>query len=295
MATYTIKEVENITGIKAHSLRVWEQRYCLLKPNRTKTNIRFYTEEDLKFLLNVSLLLKNGEKISKIARLSAVEVQTKAAQFVNLNKNIDEQLDALVLAMIDLDQERFSTILDIHIEQDGFKQTFKEVISPFLERLSLFWMSGTIKPVHERFMTYILEEKLTVACSQLPQADAKAPLALLYLAVGETHELTLMMAKYFFKRYGFNILYLGIRNDMQDLATLACAQKPDYIFTVLSESFISTSPVEYLTELKTIFPTSKIYVTGFLTIASNFQASNNLKILDGLQELVQLLEKEVAP
>ena len=163
MAVYSIKDLEKLSGIKAHTIRVWEQRYGLLEPKRTKTNIRYYQDEDLRFLLNVALLNKNGLKISKIAELEKEEVAEKVAAISEINFEYGTQLDALTLSMIEMDEYKFDRIINTNIDQLGFERTMLEIIYPFLDKLSVLWLTGSINPVQESFITYLIRQKIIAA------------------------------------------------------------------------------------------------------------------------------------
>lgn len=159
MAVYSISDLEKLSGIKAHTIRVWEQRYSIIEPKRTKTNIRYYQDADLKFLLNIALLNKNGIKISKIAKMSKGEIAEKVAAISEINFEYGTQLDALTISMIEMDESKFDRIVSTNIQQSGFEHTMLEIIYPFLEKLSVLWLTGSINPVQENFMSYLIRQK----------------------------------------------------------------------------------------------------------------------------------------
>ena len=163
MAIYSIKDLEKLSGIKAHTLRMWEHRYKIIEPQRTETNIRYYLDEDLKFILNVALLNKNGIKISKISKMSKEEIAQKVAAISEINFEYGTQLDALTISMIEMDEFKFDRIISTNIQQLGFERTMLEIIYPFLDKLSLLWLTGSINPVQENFMSYLIRQKLIVA------------------------------------------------------------------------------------------------------------------------------------
>jgi DNA-binding transcriptional MerR regulator len=163
VAVYSIRDLEKLSGIKAHTIRIWEQRYGIIEPQRTKTNIRYYQDEDLKFLLNIALLNKNGIKISKIAKMTKGEVAEKVAAISEINFEYGTQLDALTISMIEMDEFKFDRIVSTNIQQLGFERTMLEIIYPFLDKLSLLWLTGSINPVQENFMSYLIRQKIIVA------------------------------------------------------------------------------------------------------------------------------------
>ncbi|MEL6124360.1 MAG: MerR family transcriptional regulator, partial [Bacteroidota bacterium] len=130
MVIYSIKDLEKLSGVKAHTLRIWERRYEILKPKRTPTNIRYYMDEDLKHILNVALLNRNGFKISKIAKMGAEEIQKHVAEITDIDESFEGQLDTLTISLLELDEEKFVKLLNKNIEQHGFKEAMLDVIYP---------------------------------------------------------------------------------------------------------------------------------------------------------------------
>ena len=131
MAIYSIKDLENLCGIKAHTIRTWETRYGIVKPQRTKTNIRYYQDEDLKHLLNIAFLNKNGIKISKIAKMSKEEIASRVADMSSVSLEDNTQMDALTLSMIEMDEYKFDRIISTNIQKIGFERTMLNYLSFF--------------------------------------------------------------------------------------------------------------------------------------------------------------------
>jgi Predicted transcriptional regulators len=153
MSHYSIKDVENLSGIKAHTLRIWEQRYDILKPKRTDTNIRYYDDVDLKLILNISVLNKHGHKISKIAQMSEEELRREVILLSERTNDASDKIQALTLCMMDMDEEKFEYLLSQSIKQIGFENTMLKVIFPFLNKIGIFWLAGSVNPAQEHFMT----------------------------------------------------------------------------------------------------------------------------------------------
>jgi len=181
MVIYSIKDIEEITGVKAHTLRIWEKRYDIIQPERTKTNIRYYTEEHLKYILNLTFLNNNGYKISQIAGMSDVEIKEHTSRLSSSDEPLEDQLDVLMIAVINMDDNAVNYVLDKYIDQHGFQKTMDVLINPFLEKLSSFWISGTIKSVHESFISEILRQKTAIELQKLKQPNTKLKKIMLYL------------------------------------------------------------------------------------------------------------------
>lgn len=158
MRTYSIKDLEQLSGIKAHTLRIWEQRYNLLSPKRTETNIRYYDDEDLKLILNVALLNDNGFKISKIVSMDRPEMRDEVMHLTERSLTHDDQIHALTISMIEMDEERFDKILSINILKLGFEQTMMNIIYPFMSKIGVLWQTGAINPAQEHFISNLVRQ-----------------------------------------------------------------------------------------------------------------------------------------
>lgn len=234
MNQFSIKDVEALTGIKQHTLRIWEQRYNFIKPKRTNTNIRFYDDDDLKLLLNISLLNKNGFKISKIAKLSNNEIEEIILEFGNQSDNKLYQLHTLTGCMLNLDEYNFEQIIRNNFTMHGVAKTMTDLIFPFLNHIGVLWMSGAVNPAFEHFITNMIRSKLIVATDMLGYhklSKHNGKKYLLFLPSGETHEIGLLFANYYFRSLGHHTMYLGQNLPANELQVIIQTYKPDYIFT----------------------------------------------------------------
>ncbi len=240
MAEYQIRELAHLTGIKAPTIRVWEQRYGLLQPKRTQTNIRYYDDDDLCALLNVALLTDNGYRISRIALMSptqrAQEVETIACR---PHPGESVVLQQLIQATISLDELTFARSLQSAIDADGLENTMLRIVYPFLERIGILWHTGTINPAQEHLITNLIRQKTIVALDQLglQPSDGYAPTArrfVLYLPETELHELALLLMHYVLRVRGHRVVYLGQNLPTRDLQEVCDKVRPDYLLTVLT-------------------------------------------------------------
>lgn len=275
----------------AHTLRIWEQRYGIINPKRTVTNIRYYTDEDLKSLLNIALLNKNGFKISKIAGMSGEEIAQKVAAISEVNFENATQLDALTISMIEMDESKFEKIVSTNIEQYGFERTMLEVINPFLEKLGLLWLTGSINPAQEHFISSLIRRKIMVAIDNEPiVTDPSVPKFLLYLPENETQELSLLFMHYLLKVRGKRVVYLGQNIPFEDLRTVHDIHRPDFLFTILSETFFKEPVQTYIQKLSRTFHDCTLLLTGYQVVAHPFSAPANVRVLDSLHETIVLLD-----
>lgn len=292
MAVYSIKDLEKLSGIKAHTIRIWEQRYGIVLPQRTKTNIRYYQDTDLKKILNIALLNKNGIKISKIAQMSEQEIADKVAAISEINFEYNTQLDALTLSMIEMDEFKFDRIIRTNIRQLGFEKTMLDIIYPFLDKLGLLWLTGSINPVQESFMSNLIRQKIIVAIDNEPLVVGQdVEKYLIYLPEGESQELSLLVMHYIVRSRRKQVIYLGQNITIEDLKDAYNINKPDYIFTMITESYAHQPVQRYIDRLSESFPDCKILLSGYQVAVQNVTPAENTHILKSLDETIQFIDR----
>jgi DNA-binding transcriptional MerR regulator len=292
VSTYSIKDLEQLSGIKAHTLRIWEQRYNLLQPKRTDTNIRFYDDDDLKLILNVALLNENGVKISKIASMAPNELREEVMRLTERSLTHDDQIHALTICMIEMDEERFDKILSTNILKLGFEQTMLNIIYPFMSKIGLLWQTGAINPAHEHFISNLVRQKLIVAIDgQITQGGGKK--FLLFLPEGELHEISLLFASYLIKSKGHKVIYLGQSTPNDDLLSVFKLHQPDYLLTVITTSPSSEYVQDYVTALSERFTRAQILVTGYQVIGQDLTFPENVRQMSYIRDIKDLLEELV--
>lgn len=207
---FTIKDLENISGIKAHTIRIWEKRYSLLQPNRTETNIRYYSAESLLKLLNVALLNKHNFKISKIAQMSSEQIITNARELAFKFAVNDEAINAFKMSMFQFDKVLFNNTYNKLLHKKTFRQIFKEVFLPFLNHIGLLWQTNTLMPAHEHFISNLIIQKIQLNTEKLEYAATNTDYTyVLFLPDGEIHEIGLMYLNYELVLRGCQTIYLG--------------------------------------------------------------------------------------
>lgn len=261
---YSIKDLERLSNIKAHTLRIWEQRYGMFTPQRTETNIRYYTDTELRYILNVSLLNKNGYKISKIALLSSELIEQEVKKITNSKSDYDSQISALVIAMIDLDEDTFNKIFKDAVIRLGFEEAIIKIIFPFLSKIGNLWITGSIRPLHEHFMSNLIRQKLIATIDAHPkQIKPNAKRFLLFTPENEIHELALLFTYYLLKSRNHDVIYVGLNIPIQDLVSVFSQQQPDYLvscFTVYPKGELLEN---YINILSQNFKNSKIILSGY--------------------------------
>ena len=289
MAIYSIRDLEKLTGIKAHTIRIWEQRYGLVTPARTDTNIRYYTDENLRHLFNVALLNKNGLKISKLAQMTPEEIAAKGAAIAQNNPNPNSQIDALTLAMIDLNEAAFEQVFVEYVGIHKFESAMLELVYPFLDKLRLLWLTNSISPAHEKFVGQIIRRKLMCAVDQaVPKPDS--PVFLLYSPEGEMQELTLLFIQYLLRSRGMRVAYLGANVAVGDLKDACHALKPDYVFTILQEP-LPRHPIQiYVDNIAQAIGNSELLLTGQQFFVGPINLPPSATVLNGLPGTLQFLD-----
>lgn len=291
MSTYSIKDLEQLSGIKAHTLRIWEQRYHFIVPKRTETNIRYYDDKDLKLVLNIALLKDNGLKISKIARMKEEDVLKEVLRLTEKNLRYPDQIHALTLSMIDLDEDRFEKIMATNILKLGFESTMLNIMYPFLSKIGVLWQTGSINPSQEHFISNLIRQKLIVAIDgQFVSNNESHHKYLLYLPEGELHELTLLFLCYAIKARRNKVIYFGQNLPFEDLKSIHDIHKPDYILTIITTSPPAHQLESYVNKLSDTFSDTQILLSGYQVIGHDLKAHQNVSIFTRIDHIIQYVE-----
>ncbi len=248
---FSIKDLENICGIKAHTIRIWEKRYHLLEPKRTDTNIRTYDMESLKKLLNVSFLVNCGYKISRISKLSEEEVYEYINSIVSDKTTVDRSLNSLKLAMFNFNTALFVDTLEGLRERFDFKTVFYDVLLPLLNEIGMLWQTNTINSTHEHFVTNIIKQKLWVEIDQLQKKSTNIEKTfVLYLPAGEINDLSLLFINTIILSKGYRTIFLGANVTLDFLKNLAELQN-NLVFVSYFTLYPHLEDVnEYITSFK---------------------------------------------
>jgi DNA-binding transcriptional MerR regulator len=288
---FSIQEISTLTGIKAHTLRIWEQRYNILKPKRTSTNIRFYDDDDLKLLLNISVLNNEGHRISQIAKLTDEEINARVVEYASHSNDLTVHLQALTSATLNLDEASFERILFTSIQQIGMERTMSEVIFPFMKKIGQMWMSGSIQPAYEHFISNLIRQKLIVAIDGQVRISQKNPRKfLIFLPEGETHELGLLFANYMIRSRGHIAVYLGQSTPLVDLEKVSIKFQPDFLFMTLTAGRLRKPLNEYISALIAKFPVAKLILTGQYAISQKENLPEDTLLIESTEQFVKFLE-----
>jgi DNA-binding transcriptional MerR regulator len=249
-STYSIKDLERLSGIKAHTIRIWEQRHKIIEPKRTDTNIRFYCDDDLRRLLNVSYLVLNGVKISHVANLTEEELHGMVEERACQSNNYTIEINALKMAMFSYSETAFNEAFNLSIQNNGEDETFTKVLGLFISELGILWQTNTVKISHEHFISNLIKQKLFSAidqCQVKPRADK--PSFLLYLPSNELHEISLLYLAYLLKRKGAPIICMGQNTPGDYLSEVYSKVQFDYAVSVFTTNPHSEDVEAYISDL----------------------------------------------
>ena len=294
MTSFTIKDLENLSGIKAHTIRIWEQRYSFLKPQRTDTNIRYYSNDELKTILNIALLNKYGFKISHIDKMNQDEINLKLQSLTDSTAQQERIINNLIASMVDMDMERFEEIVDQQIALKGVERVIQNTLFPFLERIGILWQTDHINPAQEHLVTNIIRQKIIVGIETVRPHTTINKTFLLFLPETEYHEIGLLYLYFILKSKGFQVVYLGSNVPHKDVAYIARLKKPDFMFSHVTGAGPSGRLEKYFFHLRE--QTAGIpYLVSGQVIYQHIKFPVDVQIKRSLAEVMEFINKESLP
>ncbi|GAA3970717.1 MerR family transcriptional regulator [Hymenobacter antarcticus] len=295
MGHFSISDLEQLSGIKAHTIRVWEQRYDLLKPVRTPTNIRLYSEEDLRRLLNVATLCGRGQRISQVARLSDEEINAAVLACCDDGHDYHLQVNALLAAMLGFDEILINHLFSEATARMGFEKMMLYIAYPLLQRIGLMWLAGAVNPAQEHMMSHLLRQKMLAATDALPGVPTSARRWLLFLPIDELHELALLFMNYALRLRGQHTLYLGQNMPTEELGVVCETYQPDAVVAVLTLQPERGRVAEFAQEVSAQCPGKLVVLYGPLARQEGLVLPPNCVapvLMTDFLALVSTLEKE---
>ena len=260
---YSIKDLENFTQIKAHTIRIWEQRYNMFEPKRTDTNIRYYNDDDLKKILNINLLYNHGYKISKIAALPETDIISAAKEIIMEGESdFQSDIDHLVLTIINFDQVSILERFELRIEELSIEGLYDKIIIPTLEKIGELWQVNSFEIIHEHFFSNLLRDFFISKTQSLENSSDILKSAVLFLHAQEQHELPLLMYKYLLKRNGYSIYYFGQNLPISELNFALDKIKPQLVVSVFVAKIKEKKFANIMTHLAEINKTSQVVISG---------------------------------
>jgi DNA-binding transcriptional MerR regulator len=293
MNQFSIRDIENLCGIKAHTLRIWEQRYKLFTPKRKLSQHRVYDCDDLKELLRISFLYHNGYKISKIAELSPEQVQAEIARIKPLCCNYEIYVHQLIEACLSFDKDSFEKIINSLAIRIGLEKCILHVFYPFLQRIGLLWMTNHVIPAQEHFSSHIIRKKIICGIDGLETEEKAQPHNILIFApTGELHEIPLLCVNYFFRRQGIRTTYFGANVSTEAIQYYMQYHEVSHIYLHVITHFDNCSPAKIIDGLCRDYPKKTIVISG-PALSCVPGTHHNLLHFHSLEEVISL-SKELA-
>ncbi len=294
LSKYSIKDLEHLSGIKAHTIRAWESRYKLIEPHRTATNIRYYVDEDLKRILNVSVLVKAGHKISKVANMSPEQINSAVLDAGRYQGNYESQITALKKAMLDYDEYLFDSVFDKCLIQFGTDETLTKILAPYIHQIGVLWQTCSISVSNEHFVSNLVKQKMFSIIDQtaVPQPDKAKRSYLLYLPSNELHELGLLYLYYYLRKSGYRVIYLGQSVPIQYVKEVADKTGINEMISIFTSCPHTNDLNLYFERWSELFDEDKfqLHLTGYqLSEAFDLSLPSNVNLQENLQELTQSL------
>jgi DNA-binding transcriptional MerR regulator len=289
MQEFTIKDLESFSGIKAHTIRIWEQRYGLLAPDRTDTGIRKYTDKDLKFLLNVSLLANLGYKISAIAKMSDEEIRRIISEQATQSHTEQHKFHVLKISMLNYDEELFNSVFEEHLNQFGMEATFREIIIPFMRQIGILWQANVICPAQEHFISCLVRQKIFAQVDKMPlPANKDAKPYVLYLPELEIHEISLVMLHFILKSKGYRSIFLGQSVPFDDLIQIQQRLGETNFISIFTTNPNSVLVPDYLSKIVSKFENlgCTFYLTGNNLLGLKSPDLSTIHIFKNMEELL---------
>jgi DNA-binding transcriptional MerR regulator len=291
---FSIKDLENLSGIKAHTIRIWEKRYNVLQPMRSDTNIRNYDLQSLQKLLNVVLLNDYGYKISRIAEHSSEKIELLVREIISEKSTKNHAINAFKMAMINFDQALFFNTYNSLLSEKSFRDVFYEVVIPLMQEIGLLWQAGTITPAQEHFITFLIKQKLLLNTEKLQilEPTKTDKIFVLYLPENEIHELGLMYLNYEILLNGYKTIYLGESVPVESLKDMK-----KYFDNIVYVSYLTVEPTkdainDYIEDITTkiIDENSRVCFLGrMVEFIDTNNISDKISVYNSISDLVQEL------
>ncbi len=292
MGVFSIKDIEAVSGIKSHTLRIWEQRYGIIVPKRTESNIRYYDDDDLKHILNISILNRQGIKISEIARMSKEDITEAILKYSgHSSASFDSHIKGLISAMLSFDEYGFHKIITTNIIQLGLEQTVINIVFPFLSEVGLLWQIGSIHPSHEHFASNIIRQKLYVAIDgNVGRYAESRKRFLLFLPEHEQHSIGLLFANYILRTRGQDVLYLGQEVPLVDLKDAFIDNEPDYVLTQLTAAHINVDKQRFVDDISTYWSKAQLILSGGQFLNADLKLPENARVIKRIEDFITLVD-----
>ncbi len=287
---YSIKDLEVLSGIKAHTIRIWEKRYNLLNPERTDTNIRYYNDDDLRKMLNISMLVKNGFKISKVSGWDDDQIRKTILDVTGEKASENDYIDRLLFHMVNFDNVSFFRLTNEIISVLGMEEAATQVFFEFFTKIGTYWQVGSVFPAQEHYVTNIIRQKLIAEIDRLGLQEKTRATILFFLPENELHEISLLFYSYLALKNHYKVIYLGQFVPFEDLVKIQQKINIDFVFTAFINSIQKEDMEQYLVELKKLFSKQKVFITGWQLQIHHPELPRNIKVVKDYKEFKKFLQ-----
>lgn len=295
MDKFSISQLALFSGIKPHTIRIWEQRYQALTPGRSAGNTRYYNNTQLRRLLNIVSLAEAGHRVSELSGLSDQELFKLIEQLYTdaPADNTAYYVSQLIDAATRYDETHFVYIFSHCVLKYGMKDTYTGVIYPLLNRIGMMWKSDTLPPGYEHFITNLIRQKLFTAIDALPPAPPGSESWMLFLPENEFHEIGLLFAHYMLRQSGRRSIYLGANVPLESVVASARHQRPDNALLFFVHHLMPEDAQDYLSGLAKDLPASKIYLAGNPDLTNKLKKKGKIKVLSSVPDLLEQISTKV--
>ena len=276
---YSIKDLEVLSGIKAHTIRIWEKRYHLLSPDRTPTNIRLYNDDDLRRMLNVALLVRHGFKISRVAQWDDETINKEVLDLSENKTSESGYVDRLILYMVNFNNDKFINLINEVISDKGLEEAVVKVFFELFVKVGIYWQVGSVFPAQEHYVSNLIRQKIISETDNLKIGNNKNASILFFLPAKELHEISLLFYNYLAKKLGYQTTYLGQDVPWDDLEKIKKQVNPDFVFTAFLNSLPKDELESYLESLRQLFSDQKIFITGWQLQIQQPNIPRNVKVI----------------
>lgn len=294
---YSISDLEQLSGVQAHTIRMWEQRYNALIPHRSAGNTRYYDDQHLIRLLNIVSINQKGLKISKICNLSQEAIHELIEQdiqeTISQSQKFEFYITQLINFGINYNEADFSLLLSKCINENGLSQTYSTVIYPLLVRLGLMWRKDSICAAQEHFLSNIIRQKICSVINDLPVVNHNEPAWVLFLPQEEEHEIGILFANYLLRKLGKRVIYLGTRVPLANLKEVIALNEVTDLMLFMVQVKLTTGAQQYIDELSSEFKRIKIHLAGSKMLIENLKLPKNIKWLKGVSEFEEILNNKL--
>lgn len=293
--TYSIKDLEQLSGIKSHTIRIWEKRYGIIQPERTDTNYRRYSESQLRKFLNIAYLNARGYKISKLAAMSEQQIKNYVLDTSATEKGETTLIDRLIIAVLESDEEQFLKLFSNVVSRKGLERSIVDLISPLFNKIGLLWQTKTLSSPHEHFASAIVRRKLMAAIdeTEILETDRTKPSFLLFLPDNQWHELGLLFAAYVLRKRNYKVIYLGQSLPLDDLTDYKENLQFDCVLTVINSLVQGSDLQDYTNRLSEMFKSKKVFLSGYQFFINTLDFPSNLQWIKSFEDFVMLADSGI--